>query len=213
MKRPVSTIVVAMLLLAAMAAVSRADIISLKAATLEGLLGDDAPGPIGDMLITDMSNGKLHAEVRSQAFESELGDYVCLYQINNIGARGDSAVEMFTLDPFIGAGDEPVAGWIASVPTGFIDDSQLPEDKGYIDEYNVVSFYFTARAGASITPGEHSAVLYIVSTERPGRITGNLIGANVGSGDVVGPLVPEPSTLVLIGMGLVALVLRRRIAR
>ena len=59
-------------------------------------------------------------------------------------------------------------------------------------------------------------MLYAVSAYAPDTvelIVGNLIGARVGDGEVIGPIVPEPSTLVLIGMGLAALVVaRRRIA-
>jgi hypothetical protein len=167
--------------------------------------------------VTDMSNDILNAEVLSQAFATESGNYVYLYQVNNIGTGTDSSIELFTLVPFIGAGASPSVGWLTGdVPEGFLASGQEPGNTGFINAQDVLSFYFTELAGEVITPGEHSAVLYAVSAYAPDTvelIVGNLIGARVGDGEVIGPIVPEPSTLVLIGMGLAALVVaRRRIA-
>jgi hypothetical protein len=208
--------VFAVLLSVAMVTGVQAGSITLGDSTLGDLLGE---GPLGgtDLLVTDMSNSILHAEVFSQAIPTEWGDWVYLYQVNNTGTGTDSSIELFTLVPFIGAGASPSAGWLTgAVPEGFLPNGQVPEDDGYINPEDVLSFYFTERAGFKITPGEHSAVLYAVSAYAPDTvelIVGNLIGARVGEGDVIGPIVPEPSTLALIGMGLAALVVaRRRIA-
>jgi hypothetical protein len=193
-----------------MAAGAHAGTINLGTSALTDLIGEGPAGG-GDLLVTDMSNGILHAQVLSQCFAAESGDYVYLYQVNNTGTGTNSSVELFTLAPFLGAGNDPLMGWLTGdVPAGFLSTSIVPEDTGYFNTENVVSFYFTERVGDPITPSEHSTVLYAVSTYAPGLITGNLIGARVSTGDVVGPVVPEPSTLVLIGMGLAALIVARR---
>ena len=214
--RPVLSTVCAVLFSAVIMTGAQADGFDLNPSTLAALLGE---GPAGgtDLLTTDMSSDDdiLDAEVLSQALPTEWGDWVYLYQVSNTGTGTNSSIELLTLVPFAGAGDTPTVGWLTGdLPEGFLPpDSQDPEDTGYINAEDVLSFYFTERAGAVITPGEHSAVLYAVSMYAPdpdNRILGNLIGARVGDGDVIGPVVPEPSTLVLIGMGLAALVVMRR---
>ncbi|MCX7427652.1 MAG: PEP-CTERM sorting domain-containing protein [Planctomycetia bacterium] len=207
----------AVLLSVAMVTGVQAGSITLGDSTLGDLLGEGPVGGAVPLMTTDMSNDILHAEVFSQAFATESGNYAYLYQVNNTGTGTNSSIELFTLVPFIGAGASPSVGWLTgAVPEGFLPNGQEPEDEGYINAEGVLSFYFTERAGFKITPGEHSAVLYAVSAYAPDTvelIVGNLIGARVGDGDVIGPIVPEPSTLVLIGMGLAALVVaRRRIA-
>jgi hypothetical protein len=202
-----------LVLLSVIAAGAQAGNVLLTSSTLADLTSG---GPVGggDPLVTDMSYGILHAQVFSQAYPGKSGGYVYFYQVDNTGAGSDAAIELFTLSAFAGTGATPAAGWLTgSVPEGFLAGSQVPEDTGFINAYDVLSLYFTQRAGAAITPGETSSVLYAVSTYTPQRIIGNLIGARVGSGEVVGPVVPEPSTLGLIGMGLASLFAVRRRTR
>jgi len=209
MKRLLCTAFV-LLLLSVIATGAQAGVVFLTSSSLATLTGE---GPVGggDPLATDMSNGILHAQVLSQAYPGKSGGYVYFYQVNDTGTGSDSSIEMLTLATFAGAGADPIMGWLTGdLPDGFLAGSQLPESSGYINAQGVASFYFTERGDAVISPGEVSTVLYAVSTYAPGRIIGNLIGARVGSGDVIGPVVPEPSTLVLFGMGLAALFAVRR---
>jgi hypothetical protein len=202
----------AVLLSAVLVTGARADAINLGTSTLGDLLGE---GPLGgtDVLVTDVSNSILHADLFSQALPTEAGDWVYLYQVDNTGTGMDSSIELLTLVPFLGAGANPSVGWLTGDVAGFLPSGQAPEGTGFINAEDVLSFYFTERAGAVISPGENSAVLYAVSAYAPDEVNlilGNVIGARVGSGDVIGPVVPEPSTLVLIGMGLAALLVARR---
>ena len=197
-----------------MSPVAEAGVISLGSDTLDTLVGAN-PVALGSLLTTDMSDGVVKVDVFSQAYTGDAGLYVYLYQVDNTGSSGDSAVELFTLWPFIDADDDTEMGSLSgSIPTGFFTGGQLPESLGYIDDGPttgpVVSFYYTKRVASEIAPGEHSMVMYVVSDLSPGLIIGNIIGGAVGSGEVVGP-VPEPSTLVyLIGAATLAILAVRR---
>ena len=141
--------VFAVLLSVAMVTGVQADSITLGDSTLGDLLGE---GPLGgtDLLVTDMSNSILHAQVFSQALPTEWGDYVYLYQVNNTGTGSDSSIELFTLVPFVGAGASPSVGWLTGdASRGLLAQAaKYRRTTGYINPEDVLSFYFTERAGA-----------------------------------------------------------------
>ena len=184
--------------------------------SLEALVGDN-PAPVGSVLTTAMNSDSLTVDVLSVAYTGDDGNFAYLYQIENNGTAGDTAVEMFTLWPFSGANPNTRLGWLSTpnpVP-GFQTGGVVGDDRAFVDltpDAPMVSFYFTKRYADSIGLGEYSKLLYVLSQDSPSLIFGNVIGGTVGSGRVVGPgVIPEPGTFayLLIG-GLTALFARRR---
>ena len=194
----------------AVASVSGAGIINLEEGTydLDGLLGDNIVAKT-NLLTTVMNSQSIQADVFSRAYADDAGLYAYLYQVENTGTAGYSAIELFTLWPFTDATDNTRMGWLSDTPTGFLASGQAPESTGFIDDLPVVSFYYGKRNACDIDIGENSRVMYVLSALAPGEILGNVIGGSVGSGDVVGP-VPEPGTWMLLASGLAVLVVYRR---
>jgi len=212
MQTRVVTLAMAALAACAWAGTAQAGIILLVEQSLGDILGPSPKG-IGTVESTVMNAGNLKATVYSQAYTDGDGLYAYLYQVANTGVLGNSPVEMFTAWPFTGANDSTVMGYLSgTIPAGFLSDGRVPEDEGFIEELisgPELSFYYTKKAGHKIDVGQHSVIMYVVSNLAPDWITGNVIDGSVGSGPVVGPI-PEPATLCLMGMGLLATALLRR---
>lgn len=196
----------------AAASVSGAGIINLEEGTydLDTLLGDGIVAATS-LMTTPMSSESIWADVFSRAYVDDAGLYAYLYQVENTGTVGNSAVEMFTLWPFTDATDNTRMGWLDDTPDGFLAGGQTPESTGFIDDLPVVSFYYGKRNACDIDINEHSRVMYVLSQLAPDEVLGNVIGGSVGSDNVVGP-VPEPGTWMLLASGLAVLVVygRRR---
>ena len=191
------------------AAPASAGLISLETRGLDYLLGP-TPTPIGSVQSTPMSNGNLVVVARSQAYRNDFGDYLYLYQVINAGTPANAPIELFTLWPFAGLGKTTNAGWLSETPAGFLDNpSEVPESRAayrILTSGPQLSFYFPLGdpdfgvQDYSISPGQHSVVLYVKSKLPPSQITGNIIDGSVTFGDVVGPM-PEPATMALLGIG------------
>ena len=179
------------------------------------LLGGSAT-PVGLPLTTDFSGGNFLGKVVSQAFTDGAGHYLYLYQIDNTGTPNSDVATRFTASPFTGADALVSLGYLnANIPAPFVFGNQAPL---YAD-VNVgasptVGFDFPVGnpvyhvPDSFIVPGESSMVLYVQSSLAPGLVNGNLIDGEVHTGQVVGPVgsgVPEPSTLILLGIGAISL--------
>ena len=217
MKRLVAAVFVLFLV----ASVSHAGNISLGDSTLNMLLGTGASAVAPADLSAMEHDGTTFAEVTNQVYVNSSNSlWAYLYQVENVESMGQTAIQMFTLWPFVGASDTTPMGWLTDMPVGgdFVIGGQLPETDGHISSDlsgPVITFQYSAVTGNEIDYGEKSAVMYVVSNLSPGTVNGNVIGGMVGTGLVVGvdsSSVPEPSTaiyLILGGLTLLGLYRRR----
>jgi hypothetical protein len=194
-----------------------AGVITLQDQDLSVALGG-SPVAAGALLVTEMTvplGGNLTATVYSQAYTGANGLYAYLYQVVNAGAAGAASVEEFTVWPFYGTDPyTAVLGYLTGgVPTGFLPGGENPWSKAGVDATTTggptFSFNYQQIFDNSIAPGDHSAVMYVICSQSPDQIMGNVIDGSVATGSVVGPL-PEPATLSLLVLGGMGLILRRR---
>jgi hypothetical protein len=182
--------------------------------TIEGLLGSGAVA-YDALAVTDMSNGQLKSEVAYQVYTNTSGQYLYLYQVDNTGKTGvNSAAEMLTLGLVAGTIQTGGLGYLTETPDGFLGTpQQAPKPTAYIDNSLdsglEISFSFLKTDGYGIFPGNHSVVLYILSTCLPGDIYGSVIDHNTGGGYLIGPAtstsVPEPGTCALLTAAVIGL--------
>ena len=196
---------VTLLLCAVSSNVFGSTITLIPEADLNALLG---PGytQATPVLTTPMIAGPLDTEVYSQAFVSTAGEYAYLYQVNNVGIPNvDHYVESFTLYPTSSRIEVGFLNSASGLTAPFLAGGQDPWPMGSETAGLLDSFAYNDFLGKAIEPGNHSLVMYITSMDKPGMIMGNVIDGAVASGAVVGA-VPEPSTLILLGVGAVSLI-------
>jgi len=150
---------------------------------------------LSDYMETSLVGNIAGVVIKSGAF-TDGSDYLYLYQIVN---DSPSTLHRMTVSPFGGLSAAAQMGYITGgEPVGFGAGGSQPTSG---DEYNLTGgFNFDVAAGAGISTGQYSAVLYIQSSLEPGQISGQVINSGVAYGAVTGA-VPEPATVALLGLG------------
>jgi hypothetical protein len=208
-----SSLLVSIVLLAAMPSVSMATYINLNSSDMSGLLGGSWIA-MGSPTLTEMDSATLDVTARSQAFTNG-SSYVYLYQLANVGITGQASIELFTIAPIAVGGMSDLGILSGDAPSGFTASLNTPGPKAKtapVTGGDVISFYFEDMPGVNgtpIVPSQSSSILYLASALPPDQITGNVIDGTIGTGPVVGPA-PEPATMSLLAIGGLAALLRRK---
>jgi hypothetical protein len=190
-----------------------ASVITLQTAASINDLFTTTPTAVGTTSMVTAITDTFNVDVYSQAY-TDGSTYVYLYQIGN-SSQSSHPVDVFTLAPVFGATANVQMGYLTdAVPAGFLSGSAIaPESTGSLNTAGpILSFYYTNRADDDIMPGNHSAVMYVVSQYRPDQINGSVIDGNTATHLVVGP-VPEPATMALLAIGGMTMLFRSRRTR
>lgn len=106
-------------------------------------------------------------------------------------------------------------GWITDVvPSGYnVDDHQDPYLYGYSGPAQAVIYTYSGNffdPWCTLDPGEYSLVYYIAVAPGYTQVSASASGGGVGdNGFLPGPI-PEPATVLLLGLGALALLRKRR---
>ena len=148
--------------------------------------------------------GQFTGTVHNKVYNTSGGDYLYLYQVDN---GGPSVLENEVIFPFAPISQ---AGYLtANEPSDFISGGETPYSMVYdsAPALRTVGVNFPAGAGYSVGAGEHTKVVYLLSSSPPELGEAHIIDGGTGSVEV---WVPEPATLALLGGGGLLLLLRRK---
>jgi len=149
-------------------------------------------------------NGAFTGTVYSKVYNTTGGDYLYLYQVRN---GGPSVLEKQVVFP-IAPVDQ--AGYLtANEPSEFLGGGSTPLSIVYdpILLLRTLGFDYPAGGGFDIGAGEHSTVVYVLSSSPPRMGESHVIDGGTGSVEV---WTPEPASLALLAGGGTLLLLRRK---
>ncbi|MDZ4781114.1 MAG: PEP-CTERM sorting domain-containing protein [Planctomycetia bacterium] len=155
-------------------------------------------------------SGELTTLVIENDSRNPYGGLTFIYQILNDGQEGSNSIGRLAIDSFIGIEQTDVSYLVD-------DDAVAPvyADRGVNGA--IVGFSFFTFQGdphtGFLNPGDMSSEL-IVHTNARGyqQVVASIIDGSVAQAASFGPVVPEPSSIALLGLGIAAagLVARRR---
>jgi hypothetical protein len=198
-----------------LASASNGGIVTLQADSLTNLLGDNYT-TLDSVLVTDAQAGTLVSSIYSCAYTNDDGLYAYLYQIDHDITSTSRIVDEFSL-VFAGADDYISIGYLTHDVSGFLSGGGQPDLTAFVNAYGEepeISIFFDYRSETELYPGEHSNIIYAISSLSPDLVTGTVWDHDTASGSVIGPSIavtPEPLTITLLGLGSILLHKKREL--
>jgi len=174
--------------------------------------------PSGGTTIDSLSSGFIAAGAFSGTLRSlvvkndasnPLGGLTFVYQMFNDGVAGNHSIGRLAINSFIGFATD------VSYQVAPNEVAPIYADRGV--NGGVVGFSFFPYAGDPHTgfldPGEISTVMVVQTNAKAyQRVMASVIDGSITTAESFGPIVPEPSSVALLGLGVAAagLVVRRR---